>query len=228
MHKGPFIGKNADSRKKRILILCESHHTGKDNSVPGIEAKYKTEEVIREDYYNLKSHSGSKYLIFDKIVRSFGIDPDKGNNRYDFWENVYFGNYIDVLCGIGDNTAKNTIKSKTNGKSNRIIYNNELFEFINEKGIDIVFCFSRLVFNNLPSLSKQYYNEEIMKTIGCTKTIRGRDYIACCKYLPNIEHGSVDVKLNKEITVFGMRHPSSRWGYDPVNYSDILKQEYNI
>lgn len=44
-----------------------------------------------------------------------------------FWNKVYFGNYIEDLCEIKTSTAKNL------ARDNRVLYNDNLFKFINEK-----------------------------------------------------------------------------------------------
>ena len=72
-------------------------------------------------------------MIKEKAIETLQIEADavkKLINHIDdefesFWNNVYFANYVDGLCGIGDSKAKILIKN------NKEIYNNELFEFIN-------------------------------------------------------------------------------------------------
>ncbi len=209
MHKGIFIGENAKSRENRIMILGESHHTDGNNQTELIEANYKTSKVIA-DYY--KNPHDKRYRIFDKIMLSFEKSPNSLTERKEFWESCFFANYIDVLCGVGNNTAKNNIYSN----NNYIKYNNELFDYINKEKINTVFCFSRLVFNCLP-------NNGIKQEIQCGQTGRWRDFILKAVYEPNIKYSKTDVVLDHSVCFYGMRHPAARCGYDPVKYSSVLK-----
>lgn len=212
MHKGVYIGKEAKQLKDRVLILGESHHSSNENE------DYTTKDVI-ENYRCQESHN---YVFFDKIVQSFGINEDNKDNRFIlFWEKVYFGNYVDEYCGVKDSQAKNNIIK------NRVQYNDELFKFINDNNITKVFVFSRLVYNNLPSLSEENKSIENLTCLNKEPLmINGKkDYISHCKYLPNTEHNSTNVKLKHEVIVYGMRHPSARGGYNAGNYSEYLKKE---
>ncbi|MBQ8649112.1 MAG: hypothetical protein IJ470_03485 [Clostridia bacterium] len=183
-------------------------------------ASYKTEDIVKCYLESHKKGNGRipEYRFFDKIVCSFGIDPEL--QREEFWDKVYFGNYIDVLCGVKDNTAKNYVKNK----ENRIMLNNALFNFVNKNEIDIVVCFGRLVFNNLPSLTDKSENNEPIKTgiyVG-----KAKDYIGLCTYAPNIDHKKVDIQLKKPLLVYSLRHPSARGGYRVENYVDVLSKLY--
>ena len=225
MHWGVFHGKDADKQPNRILILAESHHISKEkdskDKIPGIPATYSTESVIRNNYY--AQPTDSKYCIFDKIARSFGVIPEQPGKREAFWEKVYFGNYINVLCGVRDGTAKSLLKKET---SNRQRYNDALFRFINDHQIDIVFCFSRLVYNKLPSLSKnpEICKQENLEEKDCGEIGGRNDFIKCCKYLAGTDHNATTVHLQKDLRVFGMRHPSAWGGYDPTHYAEHLKK----
>lgn len=222
MHWGVFHGKEAEHQPKRILILAESHHINSTtDKKPGIPATYPTESVIRDDYYC--NPTGKNYHIFDKIALSCGGKIEERADREAFWEKVYFGNYIDVLCGVRDDAAKTLLK---NGPGNRQTYNDALFRFINDHQIDIVFCFSRLVYNHLPSLSKvkELRKQEDLKDIPCDPIGKQNDFIKCCKYLANTDHNATIVPLQKSLHVFGMRHPSARGGFDPAHYAEHLKQ----
>ncbi len=222
MHKGVFIGKHAAEQKKKVLILGESHHVGDYNrDCLGQEAEYTTESVIREDYY--RDPYNPKYRIFDKIIKSFGYDPELPGARENFWETVYFGNYIPVLCGIKTGNAAELLENAENRRQ----YNNHLFEFANEKGIDVIFCFSRLVYKKLPEFSEDAKVRafEQVDSIKCGKIGKVDDRIDRCRYCADSEHTAVDVLLNKSLTVFGMRHPSSGGGFKPSNYADKLKSE---
>lgn len=222
MHKGVFIGKNAENQQKRILILAESHHNQNDSDDVGKEASYTTDSVLRNNYY---VHSHTKdllYDMFDKIVRSFGYDPDRPDVRENFWEKVYFGNYIPVVCGVKTAAAENLLKDKANCTN----YNNRLFDFVNENDIDVIFCFSRRVYSHLPKLSAkgQIRSLEDLGRVECGKAGRYNDRIDRCRYFANTAHGAVYVLLKKELAVFGMMHPSG-YGYKPTNYTNVLKAE---
>ena len=135
MFKGVYEGENAKYQNKRILILGESHYDkdGYDN--------FTTKSVIEN--YHLNPNE-KKYNFFHKIAQCFSVKTNDIDKEFEsFWNNVYFANYVDGLCGIGDSKAKILIKN------NKEKYNNELFEFINKNEIDIVFVFGRTVYNNI-------------------------------------------------------------------------------
>ena len=215
MHKGVYVGKQAAEQKKRILILAESHHGGN----VGKEAEYTTESVIRDDYY--RDPHNPKYQLFDKIIKSFGLDPERPGARESFWEKVYFGNYIPVVCGVKTGKAVELLKDAENCRQ----YNNELFNFVNENGIDVIFCFSRRVYGKFPKFSAnaKVCAFEKADSIECGKIGKVNDLIDQCRYCANSEHAAVDVLLKKDLTVFEMRHPSSSGGFNPSNYADKLK-----
>ena len=231
MHPGEYKGKNADSKAKRILILGESHHwSAEDWKILPNETEeqaeerrrkkaknYTTEKIVENYLENYKTHDNraSAYRFFDKIVLSFGIDPEQ--HREEFWSNVYFGNYVEQLCGINNSLAKQFVKS------NRWQYNNHLFEFINQNQIDIVLVFGRLSFDNMPSLSRR---EEKLDDLNENTLYVGnkRDWISHCKYLPNIEHYFTTVKLNKQVEVFNFRHPSAPCGFFVENYRPYIEK----
>ncbi len=215
MHHGEYIGSTAESQSIRILILGESHHVGKNDTTPGVPAGYSTCSVVKGDYLGNRAFKGREF--FNRITRSFGVDPNNHKERGEFWDKVYFGNYIDVLCGIGDSIAKKTI---ANG--NRERYNNELFRFVNDNHVDRIFCFSRLVYNNLPSSSKAKRRDEDFGSIP----VGGKsDYIALCRYMPMLPHNHTDIPLERELYVYGMRHPSAKSGFHDANYSKYLPLE---
>lgn len=102
MFKGVYEGKNAKYQSKRILVLGESHYDkdGYDN--------FTTDSVVQNFYSN---PSEKKYQFFHKIAQCFSINATDINKEFEcFWNNVYFANYVDELCGIADTKAKNLIK----------------------------------------------------------------------------------------------------------------------
>lgn len=212
MHNGVFEGEKAKSQNKRVLILGESHHVSTDSNVTtdkiaGIPATYTTAAVVREHLEKRKTHE-----FLTKIAKSL----DAGE-EVEFWNSVYFGNYIDVLCGIGNSVAKNQIKKD----GNRVKYNNQLFQFVNKYKIDKIFCFSILAYNNLPDLAEG--EESQCETIG----MRGkkRVYLRQCKYEAKTQHSGTSVILEKDLHVFGISHPQAKGGYSPEMYASSLKNQ---
>lgn len=220
MHWGEYIGCLADQQPIRVLILCESHHTNEKTDIePGKPASYSTASVVETDYINQKGDREDyrNYQLFSKIEQSFGVTTRSKEERLDFWSKVYFGNYVPVLCGVRNDTAKKTI----NKQGNRVEYNNQLFAFIVEHSIDVVFCFSRLVFNNLP----QGAPGDESDVVACGKIGRCRDYISRYQYCARTPHGAVTIELEKPLTVYGMRHPSASGGFQPNHYADYLSRK---
>ncbi len=196
MHHGVFCGKNASAQSKRILILGESHH-GEQESTTSVVKNYWA------NYCENSTGRDKAYRFFENIVRTFGIDPEL--YRIDFWDSVYFGNYVETSCGIGNELAKKAVKLYRNS------YNGNLFRFIQENEIDMVFCFSRLVFNNLPPVDKP----DLWISDGSdSHRLESRTYSQV-----NIPDGEV-ITLDKPVTVYGLRHPSR--GYSWKKYLDRI------
>lgn len=211
MFKGVYEGKNAKYQSKRILILGESHYD-KDGY-----NDFTTDSVVQDFYSN---PSEKKYQFFHKIAQCFSINSTDINKEFKcFWSNVYFANYVDELCGIGNSKAKSLIES------NKKEYNNELFKFINKNEIDIVFIFSRIVYNNLPSYSENQTINEKQPDLDNGDLFIGnkRDFISHCIYLKNEPHENTDIELNKDVYIYGLRHPSARCGFNAENYKPYLK-----
>lgn len=212
MYKGEFVGKNAESQTKRILILGESHHWEKKDweLQPGEteaqaeerrknkEEVYKTENVLKCYLENYAERKGryKVYRFFDYIVRSFGVDPEL--HREDFWSKVYFGNYVEKLCGVRDTQAETAIRETSEE------YNRSLFQFIKCNNIDYVFCFSRRVYAALPSLEgKDSRNEK-----DGIDTHR----LEHCTYHPGLQK-STNIVLDRPVTIYGLRHTSQGYSY---------------
>lgn len=221
MHKGEYVGCNA----KRILILGESHHISRNPRSPdktaGKEATYDTADVVRE-YFDDPGKNNQNLRFFGKIADSFGVFASIEAERELFWDNVYFANYVDVLCGVGDDTARKLIKA------NRQQYNHDLFRFINEHGIKAVFCFGISVYaHGLPGLCKDNQEEKNSSWKRECGMVGGkRNYIRRCVYLPDTDHPGVDVRLNHAVEVYGLRHPSAQGGYDASQYRDTLSDAF--
>lgn len=213
MHHGEYAGERIKDQQIRILILGESHHISTDpnvttDKVAGFPASYTTSSVVQEHLGKRKTHD---FLI--KIAKSFGVTEDEQDA---FWQQVYFGNYIDVLCGIGNSIARKQIEKEGNRKK----YNDQLFQFVNKHKISKIFCFSILAYKSLPELSD---NEKSTKeTIG----VRGNRcvYLRQCQYKAGIAHNETDVILQQNLEVYGISHPSARGGYSPKMYAKVLME----
>lgn len=207
MNSDPWRGSNIPTYP-RVLILGESHYD--DNK--GEKVSYPTSGVVRT--YFESRHRWSQF--FDKIAASFGYDRDKARQ---FYEKVYFGNYIDVVCSVGDDSASHY------ADLNRDTYNAEWFDFINRNEIDVVVCFSKMVFSHFPSLNEMGKNEnsgrEYVGDIG------GRsNYVEYRMYAPYTEHEHCSIELTKPLKVYGIRHPSGQGGYAPNQICKyVTKQE---
>lgn len=211
MFKGVYEGKNAKYQSKRILILGESHYD-KDGY-----NDFTTDSVVQNFYSN---PSEKKYQFFHKIAKCFFENVNDIDDEFEcFWNNVYFANYVDGVCGIGDSKAKNLIKD------NKEKYNNELFEFINENEIDIVFVFGRTVYNNLPTYSKNKTVTEKQPDLDNGNIFVGsrRDFISHCVYLKGEQHKNVKTVLKRDVHIYGLRHPSAQCGFNVENYKPYLK-----
>lgn len=211
MFKGVYEGENAKYQNKRILILGKSHYDkdGYDN--------FTTKSVIEN--YHLNPNE-KKYNFFHKIAQCFSVNTNDIDKEFEcFWSNVYFANYVDELCGIGDSKAKSLIEN------NKKEYNNELFEFINKNKIDIVFVFGRTVYNNLPSYSKNKTAAEKQPDLDNGNIFVGsrRDFISHCVYLKGEQHKNVKAVLKRDVHIYGLRHPSTQCGFNVENYKPYLK-----
>lgn len=204
MFKNVFIGENAKNQSKRILILGESHYE-ETGEIDGTESVVKFLAVEGND-------TEKKTMFYKNIMKTFGYDANLMNRKL-FWDKVFCGNYVDELCGKGkNNTAEHHISN------NRKNYNNSLFDYINKNEIDVVLCYSRLVYNNLPSFSK---DEKEEKMINHKKL-----YLYKSEYQPQYIHKWCDVLLNKHLTVYGLKHPSAFYSFEI--YSEVLKNEIQI
>jgi len=208
MNSDPWKGSSIPNYPK-VLILGESHYDG-DNF--GEKVSFPTSGVVKS--YFESRHSWS--LFFDRIVESFGYDKD---NARMFFEKVFFGNYIDVLCGVGDKNAEYYADLY------RDRYNTEWFDYINQNDIDIVVCFSKLAYNHFPSLNNSSSYESIGKeNVG--ENNGKTNYVEYCTYSPNIEHNHCSTKLKKPLKLYGICHPSARGGFNPDQiYKFTSKQD---
>lgn len=197
MHHGVYEGAAAAAQAKKILILGESHHGEEGLGNPG---NYDTSEVIRI-YLSQKDTTEQSLQFFHKIALSFGIDGGKDEEKRLFWDKVCFGNYVDVICGIGDDAAEKQIAE------NREIYNRELAEFVKAHAIDTIFCFSFRAFDALSTENQ---------VCLCDDVYKNGHMIWCAR----VYHQ--DSSFGRSVKVYGVPHPSS-WHYAGLKAEDIEK-----
>lgn len=193
----------------KILILGESHY-GED--IPqGEKSKHITREVVE---YMLDEAPKWKTFFYN-IAASFGFKKDKEGVR-DFYNKVYFANYVEESCGKGsDNQAVNFIWGKGNTRGRRDYYNKAVFDFCNEENISIICVFSKLVYNALPKLDKDYREKEI-------KFPNTANYKISKTYYKTGASFDREIKLKNDLTAYGFYH-STRGGYRIPN--QILREE---
>lgn len=210
MHHGVHIGDRVNQFEPRVLILGESHHTNDgENNTPGVPATYDTADVVKRylENYSSEKDRDPAYRFFDNIVSAFGFVPNL--DREAFWKTVYFGNYIDVLCGVRDSAATKVLAKP--GKRENL--NNQLFSFVEQNQIDIIFCFSRRVYNKLPPL-------EDRDTMIPADTSDSHRLEVCTYRAGERKYGTVS--LSKDLTVYGLKHPSQGFSYH--KYASKLKE----
>lgn len=191
-----YQGEQAAKQPIRVLILGESHYEG-ESKING------TADVVR---YRAVEGNDNKTSFFKNIMKTFGYDPIP-EQRLLFWSKVYCGNYVSELCGIRkNNTAADKIKN------NRKRYNDELFAFVNDHDIDIVFCFSRLVYRYLPAATSGE-NEELLIN---HRTNSLKRFV----YQAGVEHNECGIVLKKPLVIYGLKHPSA--GFSPTVYRDYF------
>ena len=194
-----YQGEQAAKQPIRVLILGESHY----ESASKINGTASVVKYLAVQGYDTDTQ------FYKNIMKTFGCDPTP-EQRQLFWSKVYCGNYVSELCGIRkNNTAAASIKN------NRKRYNDELFTFVNDHDIDIVFCFGRLVYRHLPTAVAGEKEELLIP--------HNTNYLNRFVYRAGVEHGECGVALNKPLTVYGLKHPSA--GFSPAVYSSFLSME---
>ena len=95
-------------------------------------------------------------------------------------------------------------------------------EFIEENEIDIVFCFSRKVYDKLPSLDKKLGDDEIKGDTSNSHRLN-----KCVYNAGSAERKYVSVPLSKTVAVYGLKHPSQGFSYRKyrVLLAEIIKKE---
>ena len=210
MFKGVWCGKNVP-KTNRILIMGESHYDSEELTARNTAPEYTTSDVVR--CYLEKHPSWSSF--FDRIAESFGYSS---SDRERFYSKVYFGNYVEELCGVGDDRAQKSIKR------NRDAYNTSLFNFINDNEIDILICFTKESYNNLPSFasSGETAGSELIGKIGESgKKHNNAEY---CNYVAGVEHAHCDTVLKKTLKVYAFVHPTGQYGFNPSQVYEYCKK----
>lgn len=218
MSPGEWKGTNV-TNKHGVLILGESHYGHSDLcSYNEQKPSYNTYEVVEEYLdHRLKSLGSARWdRFFDNIAGSFGYSKMECK---DFYDKVWFGNYVPVLCGIGKYN-----KAKYFMKEHRDEYNDELFKFINENKIETVICFSIATYWNLPSSCDKDESEEIL----IPSTDGKRNIIYKYKYAAMIERNGCSIVLDEPLLVYGVRHPSARSGFIPQDVYNYFKNEKSL
>ena len=203
----------------RVLILGESHYGDENNTDEKIGqiCPYDTKDVVKE-YIRHKTPGNEKAhwdRFFDRVARCFGYPSGKEGL---FFEKVWFGNYVPVLCSIaGDNPAEYFMNN------NRTEYNNDLFNFVNDNQIDTIVCFSKTVYYNLPQ--KNDIVEEECRSIELPKLGGRRNPLEVYQYFAEVTHGYCDVTLNKPLMIYGVRHPSAQGGFKAEHVANVFAYE---
>ena len=206
------------SKEKKILILGESHYEDSNADTDRMRGKplKKGETLGVISYYLRLKEEGnheSWMNFFDKVAASFGYDSPK-----EFYDSVFFANYIDVYCGTGDNSAEKYLADF----NNRERLNDDLFEFVNENGIPVIVCFGKRAYRSMPGLNKkvgEFSSSEVTGRIGDSN----RNRIAqMCQYRKDLEHANCNITLKNDLTVYAIGHPSAPNGYVVEEVRDYL------
>lgn len=217
MHPGIWKGKNVETLKQKVLILGESHYVSdfRDNHDALGKVSFTTRSIV-EEY--LKYHiSNGRWSFFTKIAKTFGYNTE-GEIRK-FYDLVYFGNYVNVLVDkAGEQNGKYFIDK------NKTIYNKELFDFCVNSSINVVVCFSKLVYDNLPNGGKNLNSQnENNMTIPWGKGTTSPE-----KWL--YEKGYWENKfliLDNNLLVYGLPHTSRPYDVDLV-YNEYIKKQPDL
>ena len=129
----------------------------------------------------------------------------------EFYDHVCFGNYVNVVVDKDDKQRD----GRSYIKNNKQIYNQELFDFCKSKSIDIIVCFSKEAYWNLPSGCGEDQGKETIH--------RGKRSIKIKKWL--YKKGALE--LDKDLLVYGLPHPTGWPGYDAkLIYQEYIKKEF--
>ena len=203
MNEKLWVGNNIPF-ENRVLILGESHYDADANK--GEKVSFTTSEVV-ECYLHEKRKRWARF--FDYVALTFGYSKETAS---DFYEKIIFGNYIDVVCGIGKNNTAAQYADKE-----RLRLNNEWFDYINCNNIAAVVCFSKLAYNHFPGLNGM--GENISVKIDFRGTVDYCNYQAHCFYM------NCDIRLKKELWVYGINHPSARQKFCAERVYDFFRTQ---
>ena len=212
MHYGEYEGAAAATQQRKVLILGESHYSQDPAVKQGTPGNRGTCCVVEDYLTDKESRDRQLTRFFHNIALAFGIDVGKDEEKKLFWDKVFFGNYVDVLCGVQDGTAERLMKQ------NKETYNQELAEFVNRHQIDTVFCFGLGVFDCLPG---DHYAGILPGEVGDTvsgKKFEENQSIELAGYLCEPPSGPFD----HPVRIYGMTHPS-RPGFSPKPFVEYLK-----
>lgn len=214
MSPGVWQGKNIP-KENRILILGESHYGSKEDI--GNPVPYTTSSVVEEYFSHREPGVARKRWdrFFDRIAASFGYSRE---NVREFYDKIYFGNNVPVLCGVGKTNA-----AKYYMKKNRTEYNDSLFCFVNQNNINTIVCFSKASYWNLPASADEDRDSSI--EIKLSSKSKHPDNINVYEYASGVKHGFSNEILFEPLKVYGIRHPSSRRGFDAKEVYNILRQQ---
>ena len=216
MSPGEWKGSNI-VETNRTLILGESHYEDDSNSI-GKEVPYSTAGVVEEylsQHCKTDGRKGRWHRFFDRIAESFGYSKE---HSVDFYKKIWFGNYVNVLCGTGEENKACHYMNK-----NRKEYNDELFSFVNSHDIDVIACFSKEVFWHLPAMAKE--DSDSYRELSLPLTGGRKNVINYYEYAPGVKHDSCDVELKKPLKVYGIRHPSARGGFNASQVYKVISNE---
>lgn len=202
MHYGEYEGAAAATQQRKVLILGESHYSQDPAVKQGTPGNRGTCCVVEDYLADKEGRDRQLTKFFHNIVLAFGINADKDGEKALFWDKVFFGNYIDVLCGVGDNTAKRL------ADANRDCYNQKLAEYVNQHQINTIFCFSILSYWHLPVSGGHRDGvfpdaqggklEQIPVNEKGKRTVYLRGYI--CQPMSGL--------FNHPVRIYGLPHPS--------------------
>lgn len=179
----------------RILILGESHYD--EDIKQGSINKHITSRIVE---YLLEDNVTERWKeFFYNIAASFGYAKNNKDIR-EFYNKIYFANYVEESCGKGDkNKAEIYIKEK------RDYYNKAVFEFCNEKNINIICSFSKKAYYAFPKVDKEHGEQVSNFSISPNYTVGKTYYKGGLIYDRRIE-------LKNDLLLYGLNH-ASRSGY---------------
>lgn len=216
MNKGVWKGNNIV--ENRILILGESHHEVGTDDI-GKPVPYETSGVVQLYISDAKEKGGSLpkwHEFFKRIAESFGYNHDSSDL---FYEKVWFGNYCDIICGVAENNSAKVFIKEHSEK-----YNDELFSFVNENRIGTIICFSKLVYKYLPKL----LSFENRNSIAVGRIGKRRNIVDICEYKDHVQHSGCNVMLEHPITVYAIRHPLGKGGYNVEQIHQYLSSKKEL